>query len=127
MRGLLIAFAVTISTAASAYISGITIESSKASQMMVYVNGKLYNKAPGNFIHIKSLPGLFHIEVKVWNPADRRWYLLRKEILVEKGYDFQYKVSFDRRNHPEIKMVNRFPVYSKYFVKPDLYIRNPVS
>ena len=115
-----------VSLPAFAYISGIAIHTDE-SNMQVYVNGKLYNKHPGKFVRIKSLPGLFHIEVKVLNPYDKVWYLVRRDIRVEKGYEFYYKMVFAKGMKPQIKAVKKYPVYSKYFLNPMLYNKHPIT
>lgn len=117
----------TVSSYANAYISGIAIQSDKTSNMQVYVNGKLYNKTPGSFVRIKSKPGLFHVEVKVLNPYDKVWYVVRKDIRVEKGFEFYYKMVFNKGKKPEIQAVKKYPVYTKYFLNPVLYNKHPVS
>lgn len=124
---LLIAAMALMSTQASAYISGIAIQAENSSTMQVYVNGKLYNKQPGSFVRIRSLPGLFHIEVKVLNPYDKKWYLVRKDITVEKGFEFYYKMVFAKGQRPQIQAVKKYPVYSRYFLNPILYNRNPTT
>lgn len=121
-------FIVLLATASSythAYISGIAIQTS--SNMQVYVNGKLYNKTPEKFVRIKSKPGLFHVEVKVLNPYDKTWYVVRKDINVEKGYEFYYKMVFKKGQKPQIREVRRYPVYTKYFLNPVLYNRHPIT
>ena len=110
-----------------AYVSGIAIQSDQSSNMSVYVNGKLYNKQPGKFVRIRSLPGLFHVQVKVFNPYDKMWYLLRKDIRVQKGYEFYYKVAFAKNQKPRLIEVRKYPVYSRYFLNPALYNQHPVS
>ncbi len=95
--------------------------------MQVYVNGKLYNKYPGKFVRVKSTQGLFHLEVKVLNPWNKEWYMVRKDILVEKGFEFQYKVVFVNRLKPTLVEIRKYPVYTKYFLNPSLYNRHPVS
>jgi hypothetical protein len=112
---------------AFAYISGIAIQTDNSSNMQVYVNGKLYNKQPGKFVRIKSLPGLFHIEVKVLNPYDREWYLVKKDVRVDKGFELYYKMVFARGKRPQIQEVKKYPVYSRYFLNPSLYNTNPIS
>lgn len=112
---------------ANAYISGIAILTEKSSNMTVYVNGKLYNKHPGNFVRIKSKPGLFHVKVKVLNPYDNVYYVVKKDIRVEKGYEFFYKMVFTKGQRPRIQEVRRYPVYSKYFLNPVLYNRHPTA
>lgn len=95
--------------------------------MQVYVNGKLYNKQPGNFVRIPSKPGLFHIQVKVLNPYDKQWYLVKKSLRVEKGYEFYYQIVFKKGSRPVIQAIKRYPVYSKYFLNPTLYNKHPVT
>jgi hypothetical protein len=110
-----------------AYLSGIAIQTDKRSSMQVYVNGKLYNKQPGNFVRIPSKPGLFHVQVKVLNPYDKQWYLLKKSLRVEKGYEFYYQIVFKKGSRPVIQAIKRYPVYSKYFLNPTLYNKHPVT
>ncbi len=117
---------IAMSIPASAYISGIAIQT-EGTNMQVYVNGKLYNKYPGKFVRIKSLPGLFHVEVKVLNPYDKRWYLVRKDIKVQKGYELYYKMVFAKGKKPQILEIKKYPVYSKYFLNPILYNKHPIS
>lgn len=119
-------FLVSISSS-FAYISGIAIQSEKSSNMQVFVNGRLYNKVPGKFVRVKSQPGLFHIEVKVLNPRNKRWYMIKKDIRVEKGLEFYYKVVFRKDQYPDLVEVRRYPVFSQYFLNTSLYNRHPVS
>lgn len=112
---------------AEAYISGIAIQTDKSSNMQVYVNGKLFNKEPGNFVRIKSKPGLFHVKVKVLNPYDNVYYVVKKDIRVEKGYEFFYRIVFTKGQPPRIQETRRYPVYSKYFLNPVLYNRHPTA
>jgi hypothetical protein len=118
---------VILSSYAHAYIAGIAIQTEKSSNMQVYVNGKLFNKTPGRFVRIKSTPGLLHVEVKVLNPYDRTWYLVRKNIKVEKGFEFYYKVKFAAGKMPQLVAYKKYPVYTKYFINPSLYNKNPIS
>jgi hypothetical protein len=128
MKKLVVAVLLAIvSNYAHAYISGIAIQTEKSSNMQVYVNGKLYNKIPEKFVRIKSKPCLFHVEVKVLNPYDHNWYVVRKDIRVEKGYEFYYKMTFAKGKKPEIHEIRRYPVYSRYFLNPMLYNRHPIS
>lgn len=112
---------------AEAYISGIAIQTDKSSSMQVYVNGKLYNKQPGNFVRIKSKPGLFHVKVKVLNPHDNVYYVVKKDVRVEKGYEFFYRIVFSKGQPPRIQEIRRYPVYSKYFLNPVLYNKHPTA
>lgn len=128
MKKLVVGFLFVFSTLPSfAYISGIAIQTDKSSNMQVFVNGKLYNKEPEKFVRIKSHPGLFHIEIKVLNPYDRQWYIVRKDVRVEKGLEFYYKVAFKKGQHPELREIRRYPVYSQYFLNTSLYNRHPTS
>ena len=95
--------------------------------MQVYVNGKLYNKKPEKFVRVRSTQGLFHLEVKVLNPWNKEWYMVRKDIQVEKGFEFQYKIVFVNRLKPTLVEIRKYPVYTKYFLNPSLYNRHPVS
>lgn len=121
------ALLLVVSYQASAYISGIAIQTDKSSNMQVYVNGKLYNKQPGNFVRIKSKPGLFHVKVKVLNPYDKIYYVVRKDIRVEKGYEFFYRMIFEKGKRPRIQEIRRYPVYSRFFLNPVLYNRHPTT
>jgi hypothetical protein len=118
---------VVLSSYAHAYIAGIAIQTEKSSNMQVYVNGKLFNKTPGRFVRIKSTPGLLHVEVKVLNPYDRTWYLVRKNIKVEKGFEFYYRIKFASGKMPQLVAYKKYPVYTKYFINPSLYNKNSVS
>jgi hypothetical protein len=110
-----------------AYSSTIAIQTERRSSMQVYVNGKLFNKEPEKFVRIKSNPGLFKIEVKVLNPYDKEWYMIRKDVRVEKGFEFYYKVEFAEGKRPVLKAFRRYPVYSHYFLNPALYHKHPTS
>ena len=110
-----------------AYDSGIAIQTEKGTSMQVFVNGKLYNRQPGKFVRVRSNPGLFHLEIKVLNPYDKQWYIVRKDIRVDKGYEFHYKVVFNERRRPEVIEINKYPVFSRYFLQPTLYNTHPVS
>jgi len=116
-----------LSSTVHAYISGIAIQADGKSSIQVYINGKLYNKQPGNFVRIPSKPGIFHVQVKVLNPYDKEWYLVRKDIRVEKGYEFYYKIAFTRGQRPRIEALKRYRVYSRYFLNPTLYNQHPIS
>jgi hypothetical protein len=116
-----------LSVPAWAYDSGIAVQTEKGTRMHVYINGKLYNKNPEKFVRVRSGAGLFHIEVKVLNPWNKQWYLVKKDIHTEKGFEFQYRVVFVNKKKPELREVKRNPVYSRYFLNPALYNRHPVS
>jgi hypothetical protein len=127
MKVLACIFLLFASVELMAYDSGIAVQTEKGTTMQVYVNGKLYNKQPGKFLRVRSTPGLFHLEVKVLNPWNKQWYIVRKDIRVEKGYEFQYKVVFVNRGKPELKEVKKYPMYSKYFLNTNLYNKHPIA
>ena len=120
---LLIAFSVV---PCAAYTSGIAIQSEKGSNIQVFVNGKLYNKYPDKFVRIRSAPGLFHIELRIFNTHYKQWQIVKKDVRVKKGYDSYYRVAFINRK-AELIEVKHYPVYSKYFLNPALYNRHPIS
>ncbi len=111
---------------AHAYDSGIALMTEKGSEMQVFVNGKLYNKKAGTFVRVRSSPGLFHLEIKVMNSVNKKWYTVRKDIRAEKGFELQYKVVFVK-SKPEIIEVKRYPIYSRYFLNPALYNKHQTS
>lgn len=127
MKTLLFLLLWSACTSLLAYDSGIAVQTEKNTPMQVYVNGKLYNKQPGKFVRVRSTPGLFHLEVKVLNPYNKTWYVVRKDIRVDKGFEFQYKVVFVNRLKPELREIRKYPVYSKYYLDPGLYNRHPVT
>ncbi|MDH4091678.1 MAG: hypothetical protein OEV74_03400 [Cyclobacteriaceae bacterium] len=127
MKKLVIFLLLASSYSLLAYDSGIAIQSEKGTTMQVYVNGKLYNKQPNKFVRLRSTPGLFHLEIKVLNPWNKLWYIVRKDINIDKGYEFQYKIVFINKTRPELREINRYPVFSRYFLNPGLYNSHPVS
>lgn len=112
---------------AEAYISGIAIQTEKNSTMQVYVNGKLRTSQAMSFFRVKGNPGLYHITVKVLNPHDKVWYVLRKDVRVDKGYEFYYRVNSSKGRRPVLKLIRRYPIYSNYFLNPSLYNRHAVT
>jgi hypothetical protein len=112
---------------AFAYNSGIAIQTDKNSKFQVYINGKLRTAQPKSFVRIKSNPGLYHVMVKVLNPYDKEWYMMRKDVRVTKGYEFYYKVDFSKGKRPVLQLVKRYPVYSHYFLNPALYNKHPTG
>lgn len=127
MRWVIFVFLVAVTSSASAYISGIAIQTDKNSSMQVYVNGRLRTAEAKSFVRIKGNPGLYRIAIKVLNPHDKEWYVVRKNILVEKGYEFYYRVNFLKGKRPVIELIRRYPVYSNYFLNPTLYNKHPIS
>lgn len=127
MKSLILVLVLVSSSVVYAYDSGIAVQTEKGTTMQVYVNGKLYNKQPGKYVRVRSTPGLFHLEVKVLNPWNKQWYIVRKDIHVDKGYEFQYKVVFINRTKPELREIKKYPVYSRYYLNMGLYNKHPVS
>lgn len=126
-RLILLFIMIVVAQSAFAYISGFAIKTEKNSTFQVYVNGKLRTAQPKSFVRIKSNPGLFHLTIKVLNPNDKEWYVLRKDVRVTKGYEFYYKVDFSKGKRPVLQLIKRYPVYSHYFLNPALYNKHPVS
>lgn len=93
--------------------------------MQVSVNGKIYNEQPEKFVRIKSNPGLFKLEIKVLNPYDKEWYIVRKDVRIEKGFEFFYKIVFAEGRRPELKPIRVYPVYSHFYLNPALYNKHP--
>lgn len=106
--------------------SAIAIQIEKNSSMQVFVNGKLLKTNSKSFVRINSNAGLLRIELKVLNPHDKIWYVIRKDVRAEKGYEFYYKVLFPKNKRPVLDLVKRYPVFSHYFNSGSLY-RNPVA
>src|SRR5262245_35785504 len=127
MKSLLLVLLLVSSLHVLAYDSGIAVQTEKNTTMQVSVNGKLYNKQPGKYVRVRSTPGLFHLEVKVLNAWNKQWYIVRKDVRINKGYEFQYKVVFVNKNRPELVEVSRYPVYSRYYLNMGLYNIHPVS
>lgn len=123
---LLLFFFFALVLQAAAYDSGIALVTEKGMNMQVFVNGKLYNKNPGKFVRVRSNPGLFHIEVRVLNPDNKKWYSIKKDVRAEKGFELQYKVIF-RNSIPVMIELKKYPVYSRYFLNPSLYNKHSVS
>lgn len=121
---LILAFSIT--TPCFSYISGIAIQSQKGTGIQVYVNGKLYTKNGQEFVRIRSNPGLFHIELRVFSVNFKQWQVVKKDVRLQKGYDSYFKV-FLTNGKPELREVKKYPIYSKYFLNPALYNRHPIS
>lgn len=127
MKTMLLMLLLTGSSVALAYDSGIAIQTDKRTTMKVYVNGKLISKQSGQYVRTRSTPGLFHLEVKVLNPWNQQWYIVKKDVRIDKGLEFQYRIVFVNRTWPELQEVKRYPVYSRYYLNMSLYNRHPVS
>ena len=116
-----------LSLSSYAYIGGIAIQSDKHASMQVTVNGKVYNKQPGSFVRIKSQPGLFHLQLKIWSAQNKAWYVLHRDVRVHKGLEYFYKVEFAANGKPVFRLEREYPVYSKYFWNPALYTKSPIT
>ena len=127
MRWLVLILMVASAHSAAAYLSGIAIQTEKNSSMQVFVNGKLRTTQPKSFVRIRSNPGLYKIAIKVLNPHDKEWYIVRKEVRVKKGYEFYYKVNFSKGKRPVLELIKQYPIYSNYFLNTALYNKHPVS
>lgn len=118
---------IAVSSSLSAYTSGIAISSDKSVQVQVFVNGKLYNKMPTNFIRIKSTEGLFHLRVKIFDVRNHTWQEIKKSVHIVKGFEYQYTVVHKEGRSPELIQVRRYPIYSRYFLNYGLYTRSTVG
>ena len=125
MKGLVFILALTIS-AVQASSSAIAIQAEKNSSMQVYINGKLLNANAKSFVRVRSNAGLLRVELKVLNPHDKVWYVIRKDVHAEKGYEFYYKVLFPKNKRPILELVKRYPVFNSYFNASSLY-KYPVA
>jgi hypothetical protein len=124
--GLFLLLSVGFGFETSAYDSGIALMTEKGMNMQVYVNGKLYNKNPGKFVRVRSTPGLFHVEVHIMDPQSKKWFIAKKDIRAQKGFELQYKVVFVN-SRPQLVELKKYPIYSRYFLHPNLYNKHPVS
>lgn len=106
-----------------AYTSGIAISSPKSTVVQVYVNGKLYNKSPANFIRIRSTEGTFHLKVKILNLLSRTWQEIIQTVYIAKGFDYQFSILEEVGKAPQLVQVRRYPIYSRYFLDYSLYTR----
>lgn len=125
-KGILLMMLVIVYLPLSAYDSGIALVTDKGMNMHVFVNGKLYNKNPGKYVRVRSTAGLFHIEVRVMNPRDKKWYSVRKDVRAQKGFELQYRVVFIN-SRPQLIDEKKHPIYSRYFLNPTLYNKHPVT
>jgi hypothetical protein len=106
-----------------AYTSGIAISSNKSTLVQVFVNGKLYNKAPSNFIRIRSTAGTFHLKVKILNLHTRTWQEVVKTVHIVKGFEYYFSIIEKEGKKPELSQTKRYPIYSRYFLDYSLYTR----
>jgi len=118
---------VAVSSSLLAYTSGIAISSDKSVQVQVFVNGKLCNKMPSNFIRIKSTEGLFHLRVKIFDVRTHTWQEIKRSVQIVKGFEYQYSVIHKKGKAPELVQIRRYPIYSRYFLNYGLYTRSTVS
>jgi hypothetical protein len=109
-----------------AFSSGLAFQTDKNSSMQVVVNGKVCNGSAKSFVRVKSNPGLYHVEITVLNPNDKVWYKVRKDVRVEKGYEFYYKVVFAKNKRPTLEFIRRYPSFYNYY-NPALVYKNPIA
>ncbi len=128
-KGVVIIFLVLfICTKAQAYTSGIAISSVRKSEVVqVFVNGKLYNKTPSNFIRIKSTQGTFHLRVKILDIHTRQRQEIVQTIKISKGFEYYYEVKQEVGEVPKLIQMRRYPIYSRYFLDYGLYTRGQHS
>lgn len=128
MKRLIFVFGILCtSLIAQAYTSGIAISSDKSTVVQVFVNGKLYNKAPSNFIRIRSTEGTFHLKVKILNLHSRTWQEVVKTVHIVKGFEYYFTIIEKEGKKPELSQTKRYPIYSRYFLDYSLYTRGRSS
>lgn len=126
-RALLIITLLFCAGSTKAYTSGMAIRTDRAYVVQVFVNGKLYNKTPSNFIRIKSTEGTFHLKVKILNLSNHTWQEIRKTVHIQKGFEYYYKLVQKEGLKPELNQIRRYPIYSRYFLDYSLYTRGTTS
>ena len=104
-----------ISTIGLAQTAGLAIQTDKNSVMLVFINGKRCNTDAKSFVRVSGNAGIHRVEIKVLHPEEKMWYVVRKEVNLDRGYDFYYKVVFQEGKRPEIVLVKKYPVYSRYY------------
>ncbi len=130
MKGVvvIIFLALFLCTKAQAYTSGIAISAVRKSELVqVFVNGKLYNKTPTNFIRIKSTQGTFHLRVKILNIQTRQSQEIVQTIKISKGFEYYYEIKYEQGKAPKLIQMKRYPIYSRYFLDYGLYTRGQHS
>jgi hypothetical protein len=118
---------IMIPFASFAYDGVIAVQSDKNVSMQVFVNGKLHNKQEAKMVRVLGTTGYYHLEVRVLNPWNKKWYTAKRTVNVERGIETHYKVVFINKTKPELVPVNKYPAYSKYYLNPSLYSKSPVS
>ncbi|NBP67388.1 MAG: hypothetical protein EBR30_04365 [Cytophagia bacterium] len=128
-RGILIVFLIFVfSIAVHAYTSGIAISAVRKSEVVqVFVNGKLYNKTPSNFIRIKSTQGTFHLRVRILDIHTRQKQEVVQTIRISKGFEYYYEIKHTEGKLPKLIQIRRYPIYSRYFLDYGLYTRGQHS
>lgn len=128
MKRLMILFVLLFSSfLVNTYTSGIAISTSRSSVVQVFVNGKLYNKAPSNFIRIRSTEGTFHLKVKILNLQSRTWQEVVKTVHITKGFEYYFSIVEQEGKKPQLSQIKRYPIYSKYFLNYSLYTKGYTS
>ncbi len=111
-----------------AYTSGIAISTVRKSEVVqVFVNGKLYNKTPSNFIRIKSTQGTFHLRVRILDIHTRQKHEIVQTIIISKGFEYYYEIKHAEGKVPKLIQIRRYPIYSRYFLDYGLYTRGQHS
>ncbi|GCC50936.1 hypothetical protein SanaruYs_11550 [Chryseotalea sanaruensis] len=128
-RGVIVFFfAFLVSITVQAYTSGIAISAVRKSEVVqVFVNGKLYNKTPSNFIRIKSTQGTFHLRVKILDIHTRQRQEIVQTIKISKGFEYYYEIKQEEGKVPKLIQMRRYPIYSRYFLDYGLYTRGQHS
>lgn len=126
-RAMLILPLLLCSVLVHAYTSGMAISTDKATVVQVFVNGKLYNKTPANFIRIKSTEGTFHLKVKILTMSSHTWQEITQTVQIQKGFEYHYILVQKEGKKPQLSQIKRYPIYSRYFLDYSLYTRGSTS
>lgn len=126
-RAMLILTLLFCSVLVQAYTSGMAISTDKATVVQVFVNGKLYNKTPANFIRIKSTEGTFHLKVKILTIGSHTWQEINQTVQIQKGFEYHYVLVQKEAKKPHLNQIKRYPIYSRYFLDYSLYTRGSTS
>lgn len=122
MKRLILCFIISlVSSGLFAYTSGIAFQTDKNSSMQVVVNGKVCNYTAKTFVRVSGNAGLYHVEIKVLSPIDKIWYMVRKDVTVDKGYEFYYKVNFKKGKRPVLELVKRYPTFNREYSNPVMF------
>lgn len=121
---LLIAFLFVASGISFGYDSGLALRAKNGVVFSVLVNGKLFNKKPGNDLQLRSYSGKMVLEIVAYDQATNKMDRIVRKIYLARGSEYLFEISFVG-NNAVLQIVKKSPVYSKYFKNPRLYNVHP--